>query len=114
MTIASPISLIELTAEQASVVNNEVNRIVQDLKVNFTEEGISVLRAYKREELILLHHGLGRHIRNTYGLWLHGLWATECATTKIWAEHGNLSGEHPCHPDNFSMLCIERLWETLQ
>jgi hypothetical protein len=112
MTIASTIStisLFELTAEQASVVNNEVNRIVQNLKVNFTEEGLSVLRAYKREELILLHHGLGRHIRNTYGLW-----ATECTTTKIWTEHGNLSGEHPCHPDNFSMLCVERLWETLQ
>lgn len=111
MTIASTTSLIELTTEQTAVINTEANRIVQDLKANFTEEGLSVLRTYKREELILLHRGLGQHIRNTYGLWQR---ATECATTKIWTEHGNLSGEHPCHPDNFSMLCIERLWETLQ
>lgn len=109
MTIASTISLIELTAKQASAVNNEINRIVQDLKVNFTIDDLEVLRTYEREELINLHPTVGRYIRNNYGLW-----AVESATTKIWAGHGNLSGEHPCHPDNFSMLCIERLWETLQ
>lgn len=109
MTIASTTSLIELTAKQASAVNNEINRIVQDLKVNFTIDDLEVLRTYEREELINLHSTVGRYIRNNYGLW-----AVENVTTKIWARHGNLSGEHPCHPDNFSMLCIERLWETLQ
>ena len=65
-------------------------------------DGRGYFAAMKREDLITLHHGLGMHIRNIFGLW-----------------HPNNPNVVPGdlgdgHPDGVSMCVIERAWELLQ
>tara|TARA_R110002033_G_scaffold81286_1_gene132089 strand:- start:99 stop:392 length:294 start_codon:yes stop_codon:yes gene_type:complete len=61
------------------------------------------LAAMKRGDLILLHHGFGTGIRNEFGLW-----GGNFALIK------SCSGRRNAHPDDVSMIIIERLWDSLQ
>ena len=61
------------------------------------------LASTKSEDLILLHFGLGRGIRNNFGLWGGNLALIE-----------DCSGDPAKHPDDVSMIIIERLWLALQ
>jgi len=45
------------------------DQIVKDLPTQLMEVDLHALRNMKEDDLILLHHGLGRWIRNSYGLW---------------------------------------------
>lgn len=59
----------------------------------------------KKENLIRLHHYLGRMIRNNYGLWEHP-WEPEIKNGVDCSPH---------HPDSISQRIIEKLyeyWET--
>lgn len=58
------------------------------------------VRETKRQDLILYHFGWGTGIRNEFGLW-----------------QGNsalLESSGSFHPDDCSMMIIERVWEKLQ
>ena len=61
------------------------------------------LAAMKRSDLILLHHGFGTGIRNEFGLWGGNLALIQ-----------SCSGKRNAHPDDVSMIIIERLWDSLQ
>ena len=61
------------------------------------------LAAMKRDDLILLHHGFGTGIRNEFGLWGGNFALIE-----------SCSGSRETHPDDVSMIIIERLWVKLQ
>ena len=58
----------------------------------------------KRDELIVLHHTLGRHIRSEYGLW-------EVPHTPEIDESG--VDVSPNHPDAISMSIIGEVWERV-
>lgn len=58
------------------------------------------LRSMKRDELFELHFTLGQWIRNSFGLWRGNEELLEDAGT--------------FHPDDASMVIIEKLWESLQ
>ncbi|HSM41657.1 MAG TPA: DUF6794 domain-containing protein [Afifellaceae bacterium] len=61
------------------------------------------LAAYKKDELILLHHGFGTGIRNEFGLWGGN-------TSLIQSCSGNSDSQ----PDAVSTIIIERAWAKLQ
>ena len=61
------------------------------------------LAAMKKDDLILLHHGFGTGIRNEFGLWGGNFALIE-----------SCSGSPDTHPDDVSMIIIERLWARLQ
>jgi len=61
------------------------------------------LAKYKKADLILLHHGFGTGIRNEFGLW---------ADNKALAK--SCTGRRRAHPDDVSMIIIEKTWEALQ
>lgn len=80
-----------------------VDAAVVDIVAGLKEEDKETLRNTKREELIRYHHGWGTGIRNHYGLWRGNEELIKSACD------GNL-----CHPDDASMVIIEKVWETLQ
>lgn len=71
--------------------------------VELTAEQRQALKGTPRDRLIEYHFGLGMAIRNDLGLWNGNepLLASAC------------EGKN-CHPDDASMLIIERAWEQLQ
>jgi hypothetical protein len=67
-----------------------------------SDEQKAELVSTPRDELYRYHFGLGTTIRNEFGLW-GGNWAlleSACET--------------PCHPDDASMVIIERTWTRLR
>jgi hypothetical protein len=52
-----------------------------------------------KEDLINLHHSLGRFIRNIFGLWYNN--------------NALLKDCNKKHPDDASMVIIEHLWDKL-
>ncbi|QDC09377.1 hypothetical protein FHY55_09020 [Oceanicola sp. D3] len=61
------------------------------------------LAAMPEQNLPLLHHGYGTHIRNSFGLWLGNIaLARDC------------TGAALPHPDEASMAIIRALWLSLQ
>ena len=58
--------------------------------------------SYEKDDLILLHHELGRYIRNHCDLWKNE-----------WIPELDLDGVDysPNHPDAISMRVIEAVWE---
>lgn len=102
-----------LTEAQVALVTTTRERIAKELLFWIPRDEASMIREMSRDELVVLHHSLGRHIRNEFELWL-----PEHEVTAIW--HTNQPSvdadvdDHPCHPDNFSFSVIERLWELYQ
>lgn len=76
---------------------------VARLTTQLPESEEESLAAMKRSDLILLHYGFGTVIRNEFGLWGGNL-----ALIK------SCSGKRNVHPDDVSMIIIERLWDSLQ
>jgi Domain of unknown function (DUF6794) len=77
-------------------VNDAVTRILAGMSTENKEK----IRATKKDDLILYHHGWGTGIRNEFGLW-----------------NGNYSLMSDCHadyPDGASMVIIEAVWQRLQ
>jgi hypothetical protein len=75
---------------------------VNDIIALLSDEGKETLRKTKREDLIEFHFGWGMEIRNYYGLWRGNNKLLESACGK------------PCHPDDATMVIIEKVWEALQ
>lgn len=79
-----------------------VEDAVRDFVLHSPAEAKTRLRDLKKEDLILLHFGLGMRIRNRYGLWAGNdkLIISAC-------------GE-PCHPDTASTKITEAIWQELR
>lgn len=75
---------------------------MKDILVRMPDQDKQRVRATKRQDLIMFHHGWGTGIRNYYGLWRGNekLIASACGK--------------PCHPDDASMIIIEDVWNELQ
>lgn len=58
-----------------------------------------------REALIRYHHGLGRAIRNNFGLWRENYELLESCM--------QIRPHQDFHPDTVSMIIIEKTWEKL-
>ena len=80
-----------------------VDATVADILAGMSEGDKETLRNTKYDDLILFHHGWGTGIRNYYGLWRgnEALIKDACGGTL-------------CHPDDASMVIIERAWEKVQ
>jgi len=77
-----------------------VDAAVTKILAEMSEADKAAVRAKKKDDLILYHHGWGTGIRNEFGLW-----------------HGNDSLLADCHtdvPDGASMVIIEAVWQKLQ
>jgi len=80
-----------------------VDAVVTDILSSMNDENKDILQNTPRDDLILFHHGWGTGIRNYYGLWRgnEDLIRDAC-------------GGEICHPDDASMVIIERTWKALQ
>lgn len=71
----------------------------------------NTLAAYLRSDLIMLHHTMGRWIRNAYDLW-------DAANPNTMLGYEPLIENgcdcNPKHPDAVSMDVIYMMWEQLQ
>jgi hypothetical protein len=91
---AKPLEANEWPTTVAATVTDIVSALSEADKVT--------VRETKRSDLIKFHHGWGTGIRNHYGLWRGNKKLVESACGK------------PCHPDDASMIIIEKVWEALQ
>jgi hypothetical protein len=81
--------------------------IVEDLFEHFNEQDGYIQESFKstkKENLIGLHHTLGRHIRNEYKLW-DRTWVPLLDQYKV--------DVSPDHPDAISQRIIEKLHEKV-
>lgn len=88
--------------------------IANELQVWLSQEDRLAIKRSKTAIQIPFYTELGRSIHNEYELWVE-----EHHITKIWIAANQQFetpdvDDHPCHPDNFSGKCIQRLWEILQ
>lgn len=84
-----------------------VTHIIDEIYVRLlalSEEGRNEFINTKKKDLIKYHHGLGRQIRNEFGLWELS-WEPKI-------ENG--VDASPDHPDAISMRIIESVWERAQ
>lgn len=110
-----------IPAEQL-IVDERRMRIVTELLNEISETDKGLIKAMSKDDLGQLHHSLGMAIRNEFGLWapesdvnqIYQLCEIEFPLDKEPMPLGYHVDDHPCHPDNFSFTCIEKLWETLQ
>jgi hypothetical protein len=127
-----------LYAHEVDAVERYRAMVVRELMEYLGEEDKRAIKLAPCAEVVMLHNSLGRAIRNEYELWMpehevtaifraceesHPL-ANEVPSLPAEILVGdrmiNISGtsvhvdDHPCHPDNFSMSCVQSLWETLQ
>lgn len=79
-----------------------VEATVKDIVGALSEDDKATVRAAKKEDLIMFHHGWGMGIRNHYGLWRGNSQLIESACSRL------------CHPDDASMVIIEAVWSALQ
>jgi len=80
-----------------STVDDAATRVIAEWLNGEEKEKFA---AMKKEEIYLLHHGLGRRIRNEFGLW---------ADNKAL-----LDDSGAFEPDGASMKIIEAIWEKLR
>ena len=71
-------------------------QILEDLPTRMSKEDLTALKDTPLTELIKFHHGLGRWMRNNYGLWF--------------PENPHIVNEHP---DDYSFSLITQLWNDL-
>lgn len=89
---ASPPDAGRANAQWPLSIEAAAQRLCRELKPDDAE----LVRKTPREDLISFHRGWGSGIRSSFGLW----------------EGNTICG--PRHPDECSMLIIERTWELLQ
>jgi hypothetical protein len=87
---------------EANAWPTTVAATVTDIASALSDADKVTVRETKRSDLIKFHHGWGTGIRNHYGLWRGNKKLIESACGK------------PCHPDDASMIIIEKVWEALQ
>lgn len=75
-----------------------IDQAVDYLNKKISLEDRIYLSTLKENELIRLHHSLGRFIRNNFNLWKGG---------KLLKETGKI------HPDDGSMVILKKFWESL-
>ncbi len=80
---------------------------VEDVIGRMNPQELDAFRSMSRKELVRLHHGLGRSIRNRYGLWNGN-------TQLMQSVCRHIRYKALCEPDTVSKLIIETAWETLQ
>ena len=124
-------------AEQ-QVVDRYRAMVIRELVEYLGEDDKQAIRLTPKDDVVMLHHSLGTAIRNEYELWMPEHEVTEIyhrceADRPLKYEAPNLPeflklggqmisiqsttphvDDHPCHPDNFSMSCVNQLWENLQ
>jgi hypothetical protein len=127
-----------LFAAELAVVERYRAMVVRELMEYLGDEDKRSIKLAPQDEVVLLHSSLGMAIRNEYELWMpeHDVTAIfhKCeeshplvdeapnlpTSIQVGGRMVSISGtsvhvdDHPCHPDNFSMSCVQSLWETLQ
>jgi hypothetical protein len=127
-----------LFVHETEIVERYRAMVVRELVEYLGAEDKRSIKLSPQSEVVMLHHSLGMAIRNEYELWMpeHDVTAifhlcegsyplaNEAPNMPTSIQVGDrmmvISGtsvhidEHPCHPDNFSMSCVQSLWETLQ
>lgn len=79
-----------------------VDAAVKDLIASLSSEDKAKIKNTEKKDLIQFHMGWGTGIRNHYGLLKGNDALREDACGKR------------CHPDDASMVIIEKVWEVLQ
>lgn len=102
LTITLRVTAQEAKPLEASQWPVTVAAAVTDIVSALSDANKVTLRETRRSDLIKFHHGWGTGIRNHYGLWRGNTKLLESACGK------------PCHPDDASMIIIEKVWESLQ
>jgi len=77
-----------------------IEAAIAELKKRLGKNGCLCLKRMKKRELIKLHFDFGMYIRNNLGLW---------GNNKSLL---NATGKE--HPDDASMVIIQKLWANLQ
>ncbi len=98
----TPTSVLDSTPEEAEQWPGTVEEAIEVILAELSEEDKVLVRETPRKNLVQFHHGWGTNIRNSFGLW-----------------RGNVDllvscGSPDIHPDDCSMIIIERVWERLQ
>lgn len=79
-------------------------QIISDLLlVKLAEQDKREIKKTAEADLIMYHHGFGRWIRNTYGLW---------DPKNPYVDFNDPMGDN--HPDQMSQRIIETVWKRLQ
>jgi hypothetical protein len=78
---------------------SSIQHALDILVVACGEKQCAEIKSKSKIDLIKYHHGLGTWIRNNFGLW--------SGNKPLMAELGG------GHPDDMSMVLIEKLWERL-
>lgn len=127
-----------LFAHETEVVERYRAMVVRELMEYLGADDKAAIKLTPEDSVCMLHSSLGMAIRNEYELWMpehdvtsifhacEGSYPLANETPNLPAEIQiggrmiRISGtavhvdDHPCHPDNFSMSCVQRLWENLQ
>ena len=82
--------------------STEIDILICNIIVDFSDEDKEWIKSLKFDDLILLHHSLGRHIRN-----ILKLWQDKELCQKFKEEMG--SNE----PDEISQWIMEKIWKKL-
>lgn len=129
----------ELTAAEEALIAKEVDMIAGELRLWLPDDERRAIKRTPKADLAKFSSCLGRAIRNEYDLWLEDHHITKIyleaeakfplptdGATSVEVDAGDgrkitvssnmpiIVDDHPCHPDNFSARCIERLWEIIQ
>ena len=88
------------------------NEIVLDLLATMTKNDLSRLRKLPPKSLSNLHHSLGQHIRNVYGLWEHTNPHTLIEGEDLGMRDGVITDIR--FPDNLSYAIIRALHSELR
>lgn len=88
-----------------ATIDEAVDRLINGLADALSEKDSSKIAKMDDEDLVLLHHTLGRWIRNNFGLWgrNHPELMDDCIS------RGCSSG----HPDDASMMIMTALRDRL-
>lgn len=91
-----------------------IDEIVGNLASTMSKETLKSITDTERHHLHKFHHGLGRYIRNDYGLWQNNPLTEKWRTDESSHDIVNGVDYSKDHPDAISMRVIEKLWEHLK
>jgi len=82
-----------------------LEEVIKILDIWVTKKDKEWLIKQKKDDLIMLHHGFGTWIRNTFGLW------REKSPLR---DSLSVGCPESLHPDSCSMIIIEEFWKHLK
>jgi hypothetical protein len=85
-----------------------IKEAVETLKSKLKPNDLSRIAKMKKTDLISLHHGLGRWIRNNFGLW-----AGNKELIKDVTDNAQVKPLSP-HVDSISFSIIQELWREIK